>query len=112
MLTKEKIELYKKRLEDEKIGLLEEMKTDEKMVDFGNDVTDKDEEEADEAEELGNVLGVKKVLKIRINKIDSAIDRIQNGSYGKCAHCGEMISEQVLDAAPESDLCESCKKKI
>lgn len=110
MLTKEKIIHYGEALEKEKEKLLKEIETDEKMIDFGDDVSDPEDEEADEAEEQGNVLSIKRVLKARIMQIDRALDKIKNDTYGKCEKCGMDIPEKVLDAVPESDLCEHCKK--
>ena len=111
MLTKEKLEHYKKRLEEEKKRLLEEIKTDKDMVDFGDDVSDPEDEEADETEEQGNQMSVEQVLKERIANIDLALQKISEGTYGTCAKCGSPISEKILDVAPESSLCENCKKK-
>lgn len=111
MLTKEKQEHYKKLLEEEKRRLLEEIKTGKEMSDFGDDVSDSEDEEADEAEEQGNQMSIEQVLKERIANIDSALQRIRDGKYGACAQCGALISEKILEIAPESALCENCKKK-
>jgi len=62
MLTKEKIEDFKKELERSRDILLGEIATKEKPVDFGGDVDDTSEE-ADEAEEFANRLAVVKVKK-------------------------------------------------
>jgi RNA polymerase-binding protein DksA len=110
MLTKEKIERYREVLEREKEKLLKEIETDKKMLDFGADTADPEDEEADEAEELGNELAVETVLRNRVNQIDAALKKIKDGAYGACSKCGGEISEKVLNAAPESDLCENCKK--
>lgn len=109
MLTKEKVQKYKDRLQKEKEKLLAEVKTDASMLDFGDDV-DSGDEEADETEEKGNKLAVEQVLKKRVAEIDFALERIKRGTYGVCEMCGGEISENVLDAAPESNLCEKCKK--
>lgn len=110
MLTKEKINHYKEILERDKEKLLKEIAIDESMTDFGDGAADPEGEEADEAEEQGNVLAVKRVLKTRIEQIDRALEKIKNGAYGKCEQCGMDISEKILDVAPESNLCEHCKK--
>lgn len=109
MLSKKKIEEYKNRLEQEKKRLLEDLKIGEKMLDFGSDV-DGGDEEADEAEEIGAHQAVERVLKEKIAAIDAALAKIKNGAYGRCDACGSEIAEKILDAAPESNLCEKCKK--
>ncbi|MDR2612487.1 MAG: RNA polymerase-binding protein DksA [Deltaproteobacteria bacterium] len=44
-----------------------------------------------------------------LNKIDSALERIANGTFGICEHCGEEISIARLEARPVSTLCITCK---
>jgi DnaK suppressor protein len=108
MLTKEKIEIYRKKLEEEKKKLLQGINKDESTEDFGNDV-DMDEE-TDEAENFSNSLAIAETLKMRVNEIDSALNKIEIGSYGVCKNCNGEISEKMLDLVPESQLCEACKK--
>jgi DnaK suppressor protein len=44
-----------------------------------------------------------------IAKIDSVLERINDGSYGVCESCGEPISFERLKARPETTLCIECK---
>lgn len=48
---------------------------------FGDDITEPEDEEADEAEEFGNRLGVHHVLQERLNAIDRDLDHIAKGTY-------------------------------
>ena len=41
-------------------------------------------------------------------RIDAALARIADGSYGICATCGEAIAEARLDAQPDAVLCIDC----
>lgn len=56
-------------------------------------------------------------LKIRdrerklIAKMEEAILRIDNGTYGICNDCGEEITEKRLIARPVTTLCINCKTK-
>jgi RNA polymerase-binding protein DksA len=43
--------------------------------------------------------------------IDAALQRIENGTYGKCVNCGAPIPEQRLEAMPWATLCIDCKRK-
>jgi DnaK suppressor protein len=45
-----------------------------------------------------------------LNKIDLALERINNGSFGICENCGDEISLARLEARPVSTLCIGCKK--
>lgn len=104
-----KIEKYKEELLVKQRELLEEAKRLEQVTDFGDDV-DSLEEESDEDEEYGNQLSVAGAVKNRLADIEMALERIRDGKYGVCAKCGREISEEVLDAAPESNLCKDCKQ--
>ncbi|MDR1038011.1 MAG: RNA polymerase-binding protein DksA [Deltaproteobacteria bacterium] len=44
-----------------------------------------------------------------LNKIDEALERISDGSFGICENCGDDISIARLEARPVSTLCISCK---
>ncbi len=44
-------------------------------------------------------------------KIDEALGRIEEGTFGSCADCEEPIEPRRLEARPVSTLCLSCKEK-
>ena len=46
-----------------------------------------------------------------ISKINEALERIDDGSYGVCELCGEGISEKRLEARPVTTCCIECKKE-
>lgn len=46
-----------------------------------------------------------------IDKIKSALERLEQGIYGVCEECGEEIAEKRLEARPVTTLCINCKKK-
>jgi DnaK suppressor protein len=46
-----------------------------------------------------------------IPKIQEALARIQNGTYGVCEDCGEDISIERLKARPVTTLCIKCKSQ-
>lgn len=61
------------------------------------------EREGDEvSEDLGNA-GLNEIRMIR-----AALDRVENGSFGICAKCGEDISDARLDVVPHTPLCRDC----
>jgi DnaK suppressor protein len=43
-------------------------------------------------------------------KIDEAIRRLENGTYGVCGDCGAEIAEARLTALPFAALCRSCQE--
>lgn len=46
--------------------------------------------------------------KIELNKINLALDRMQNDEYGFCVACGNEIAPARLQAMPYADLCIKC----
>lgn len=42
-------------------------------------------------------------------QLDDALERIENGSYGHCMVCDQIISPKRLEAIPYTKLCLSCK---
>jgi DnaK suppressor protein len=45
----------------------------------------------------------------RLQLIDSALARIENGHYGICMSCGQKIPIERLEAIPYAFLCVQCK---
>ena len=46
-----------------------------------------------------------------IKKIDEALDRMANRTYGICERCGEVIPYKRLKARPVTTLCIECKRE-
>ena len=46
-----------------------------------------------------------------ITKIDEALGRIEEGSYGICEECGGPIGVERLKARPVTTLCIACKSE-
>jgi transcriptional regulator, TraR/DksA family len=44
-----------------------------------------------------------------LKKIEKAIEKIDNGTYGICEVCGAEIPIERLEARPVTDLCIECK---
>lgn len=40
-----------------------------------------------------------------LSQVNSALLRIENGTYGECSECGEEIDEKRLEAIPYATLC-------
>ncbi|HEY3304992.1 MAG TPA: TraR/DksA family transcriptional regulator [Candidatus Binatia bacterium] len=45
-----------------------------------------------------------------LDEIDEALQRIVDGTYGKCASCGEYIALARLRALPTTRLCIACAR--
>lgn len=45
-----------------------------------------------------------------LTRIDAALNRIDDGTYGTCLSCDNPISEARLGAVPDAALCKDCAK--
>lgn len=50
-------------------------------------------------------------LKHRIEAIDGALERWENGVYGVCEDCGQNIPIERLEAIPYTTVCTACSRK-
>jgi RNA polymerase-binding transcription factor DksA len=53
-------------------------------------------------------LGLMEADEGTLGSIDSALERIQDGSYGKCIQCDGAISKARLNAIPYTPVCIKC----
>ena len=47
-----------------------------------------------------------------VRQIDLALERIEDGTYGECQKCGEVIAEARLDLLPHTPLCRNCAASL
>ncbi len=45
---------------------------------------------------------------VKLNRLEKALSRIENNSFGKCVSCSAAISDQRLKLMPEADRCMKC----
>ncbi len=107
-MNKEELKKIEEKLIEEQKLIEANLKKFESELDFGDDI-DHMEEEADEIEETANFLSVKENQDKRLKQIETALERIRNGTYGTCIECGGKIEKEILAVDPESLLCKQCK---
>jgi len=73
-------------------------------TDMGTDGSDPNDV-ADEMEEFGENTAILSKLEAQYNDIKVALEKIENGTYGKCEIGGEDIPENRLDANPSAKTC-------
>jgi RNA polymerase-binding transcription factor len=71
------------------------------------DMTDQAQAEVDR----DLVLRMKEREQKLVKKIDDAVERIDNGTFGICRGCGNEIPLPRLKASPITDLCIECKTR-
>lgn len=47
----------------------------------------------------------------RVEAIDVALERFDNGEYGRCEHCGHDIPFERLEALPYTTVCTECSRE-
>ena len=75
---------------------------------------DSPQDEADVGTSLSEADRAEAVLASAMSQrteVMDALERIQAGSYGKCADCGKPIPEGRLEARPEASRCVACQSK-
>ena len=99
-MNEDHVEYFRNKLLDLKKSILSESKDTIKGMKEETrnipDVADRASEETDRALELRT----RDMQRKLISKIDSALRRIDDGSYGYCEETGEPISLKRLDARP------------
>lgn len=112
------IEHYKRQLESLKSRLEKQMELlskrgSEPLKESIGELSGYDNHPADlgaETFERSKDLGLKGNSKVLLMKVNHAIDRINNGSYGVCENCGKNIERERLEALPYTTFCIDCKK--
>ncbi|HEY6200672.1 MAG TPA: RNA polymerase-binding protein DksA [Candidatus Binatia bacterium] len=102
------VDFFRRLLNDRRLELLNEA---EKTVD-GMDGDENFPDPTDRASLESNrnfILRIRDRERKLIAKIDEALRRLEDGSYGVCEECGEMIGTARLKARPVTTLCIDCK---
>ena len=56
-------------------------------------------------------LGIADAERETLARIDDALKRIKDRSYGKCLNCQSRISKKRLEAVPYTEYCKGCQEK-
>ena len=108
-MDKEMVEIFKGKLAEKKAEILEAVgKTLNEMTDQTTNIPDPNDRATVES-------GRSFELRIRdrerklLSKIEEALGRIDEGTFGICEDCGEDIGHKRLEARPVTTLCIDCK---
>lgn len=109
-MKKEQLKKFKKIFEEQKRNIL----FNDRVVreDFGVNSDDRydeiDQATTDSEQSMRMRLRNREVLFIR--KVDEALRRIEEGTFGECESCGEDIEVRRLHVRPTATLCVGCKE--
>jgi DnaK suppressor protein len=49
---------------------------------------------------------------MQLSLVRLALERLDEGTFGECLHCGKTIGEKRLEALPWTPYCIDCQEKI
>jgi RNA polymerase-binding transcription factor len=109
-MRQRELNLFRRLLEDRKREILEEAERalgalNTKAEEACADPSDRASLESDRA----FLLRLRDRERKLLSKIDEAVARIEDGSYGLCEECGDQIGIERLKARPVTTLCIGCK---
>jgi len=116
-MDKKILQEIKARLEKDKLAIEGELKKfaqkDEKLpgdwdTRFPKLTGSNLEEAADEVEEYSNLLPQEYNLELRLQNINSALEKIKNNKYGICEKCKKEIPIERLKISPDARFCIKC----
>ena len=106
---KQKLLDEKKRLEQE-LSKLANKEADgdyeAKFEDYGRG----EEENAEEVEEYATKVSITETLEKNFKDTKDALERVENGNYGKCENCSGDIRLERLQVYPAARICMKCSE--
>ena len=111
-LTKKELKKFQELLEEKRKAVLDrarEMLSVENMALDTNDLPD--EMDLASSEYLQSFeFRLRGREKTHLAKLELALRKIEDGSFGICTECSEPIAKKRLEARPETQLCIKCKE--
>lgn len=84
-------------------------------VEMASEISVYDDHTGDSAGDLFDItrdMALEKNEKTILNKIDSALNKIDSGEFGTCSLCGKKISDERLQFLPYAENCIECESKL
>ncbi len=97
----------KKRLEEE-LGKLARKDGEEYDTKFQN-LGDDEDDNAEEVEAYTVNLATTEALEKKLQETNDALEKIENGTYGKCENCQGDIRKERLEVYPAARNCMKCE---
>ena len=113
-MDQQQLDTLKGALEEELVAVERQLEEHGSPADSETVEVDVDEGFADSAHataERSQTLAIVEQLHEHRREIKAALERIEEGIYGKCLNCGQEIPYERLEARPSSTLCMSCAQK-
>jgi len=106
--------IHEKRRLEESVELAEQNNYQDSLRDSTSELSSYDNHPADlasETYEMEKRFALMSHQEHLIREVDHALEKIKDGSYGKCDLCGKEISYERLEAYPQANLCMECEEE-
>jgi RNA polymerase-binding transcription factor len=112
-MTKKQLEAYKKRLLDKKREVTDAYNKNKTYGRLTEDEGTQDlADKASSAYTKEFLYSLSNTDREALQRVDEALQRIANGTYGVCAECGQELNRKRLEAVPWASHCIACQEKI
>src|SRR6267378_865410 len=112
MMDKKRQEGYRKRLltkQEELRGMVARIEQDGRTAD--EDATQDPADKAANSYTKEFLFSQSNSDRTLLGLVDEALERMEQGSYGECVHCGGEMQPKRLDAVPWARHCIPCQEK-
>ncbi len=112
-MDKSRLEEIRGILEEERASVEKQLAEHGAAIDGDSVELSVDEGFADSAAattERSELISLVEELQSRRSEVTAALERLDDGTYGKCERCGQEIPLERLEALPTARLCVNCKQ--
>lgn len=111
-LSQKDLKAFKKSLEEMRKQIIETArKTMEEESNFDTDDLPDEIDQASSEYAQSMAFRLRDREKFLLKKVEKALQRVEDGSFGVCERCEEQISLKRLQARPVTTLCIRCKEE-
>jgi DnaK suppressor protein len=108
-VTKKESERYRRSLVEKKEEISQEMlKNKDAGQENAEEITQDIADKASSSYTKEFLFSLSDGERVLLQQIDQALARIEEGNYGLCTHCGNLIPEKRLEAVPWTPYCVDC----
>ncbi|MBL8912093.1 MAG: TraR/DksA C4-type zinc finger protein [Archangium sp.] len=111
-MSQKDLKAFKKSLEEMRKQIIETArKTMEEESNFDTDDLPDEIDQASSEYAQSMAFRLRDREKFLLKKVEKALQRVEDGSFGVCERCEEQISLKRLQARPVTTLCIRCKEE-
>lgn len=102
---------YLKKLEGDLLKRKSSLAKEDPFADTSR-LNDNASDDTEAAEQFGHAQAatLSEETSAALKRVQQAMKRVDDGTYGKCANCGKMIDTDRLGIDPTAELCMNCAK--